>query len=347
MHVIKHIPEDFIVSEIPLPDLPTPGDYAIFEMKKREHTTPDAVRRLSEEMRLPLRNFGFAGNKDRNAITAQCISVFKGHKEMESIQIRGITLVFKGYSSKNIALGDLLGNAFIITVRCMDDDAIKRIRDFEKENKGKPILMPNYYGPQRFSSANHLIGREIVRKDFKAAIDLVLAHDHEHSRFLEGYLKENPNNAIGALRLLPQSTLRMYIHAYQSYLFNVMLKRVIDETKNNKLQESPILPLIGFGTETDEYNESVQEIINTALKGEKITQRDFISRQMPELSSEGDSREAFFTAPDFNIQEEGDDEYFKGMKKMKVSFTLQKSCYATTLLSYALDGCSDILNHRV
>ena len=154
-------------------------------------------------------------------------------------------------------------------------------------------------------------------------------------------LKENPNNTISALRLLPASTLRMYVHAYQSSLFNTLLHHLLAQNPAPLLPTIPLLPIIGFGTEIGELESHTQEAANELLQQEGVSPRDFINRQMPELSSEGGMRAAFFTAPDFRITGIGEDECFAGREKATVEFTLKKSCYATVLLSYLLEGFPD------
>ncbi len=346
MYVIKHLPEDFVVVEKSNISLFEKGDYAIFSMKKRNYNTLDALRRISEEVLKPLKDFGFAGNKDRKAVSTQHISLFKGTPALSDIHLLDIDLDFKGYSAKKIALGDLSGNEFSLLIRNLDDFEIAKLKDFEGKNRKEPILIPNYFGPQRFSWANHLIGRELVKKNFSLALELLLSHDREHSSLLSTHHSQNPSDAIGSLRLLPQRTLTMHLHAYQSSLFNTLLFETVSHLPPLAGKDLK-LPLIGFGTEDEELPPEISDLMNTLLSKEKLSFRDFINRQMPELSSEGSLRNGYFIAPNFSISEEGEDEHFIGKKKMKIIFTLGKSCYATVLLSFILDGCANILHDRL
>ncbi len=340
MHVIKHTPEDFIVNEVSTVPLAEQGDYAIFEMRKRNYGTPEAVQRLSEVLHRQVKDFGYAGNKDRKAVTTQLISLFKGSRKDVDIELLDLELNFKGFSHKKIALGDLEGNSFKITVRSLEEADVAKVKEFA----AALIPVPNYFGQQRFSSANHLIGRELVKKKFGHAIELVKEHDKAHQNSIAAFLRSNPQNAIAALRLVPGHAMRMYIHAYQSFLFNCMLKEAMQK---NILTHTSSLPLIGFGLELDKHPSSLRSIVETIMKKEGISPRDFINRQMPELSSEGGMREAFFVPKEFAVISEGEDEAFLGKKKLAISFELKKSCYATTLLSFVFDGCSDLLNNLV
>ncbi len=352
MYILKHFPEDFIVVEKPLIRFEGQDGYAIFEMGKRNYTTLDAIKRIALQAKISPKDLGFAGNKDRKAITTQYISVFRGSQALQDLSLADINLAFRGYSKKKIALGDLEGNAFSITIRSLGNEEVEKIRDFEKKNNESPKLIPNYFGPQRFSSANHAIGCALVKKDYAKAIELICKNDDEHGPGVREFIEANSRNFIGAIRLVPQTTLRMYVHAYQSLLFNKMLFGIAknpNEISPHK-EENPdefILPLIGFGTEAENYGPLIGKLIGKTLHDEKITARDFINRQMPELSSEGGSRQSFYSAQNFRIIEEGGDECFSGKIKVKIEFFLKKSCYATVLVSHILEGIADFTGNMV
>ena len=69
MYKIKQLPEDFIVKEISHVNPQLNGQYAYFILKKTNLTTIDALQILSNKFKIPLKNFGFAGNKDKKAVT--------------------------------------------------------------------------------------------------------------------------------------------------------------------------------------------------------------------------------------------------------------------------------------
>ncbi|MFH0701777.1 MAG: tRNA pseudouridine(13) synthase TruD, partial [Candidatus Woesearchaeota archaeon] len=75
MYLLKQIPEDFVVKEISNVAVSNSGKYIYFKLSKREENTLDAIKKLSQALHLPEKNFGVAGNKDRNAITEQICSV--------------------------------------------------------------------------------------------------------------------------------------------------------------------------------------------------------------------------------------------------------------------------------
>ena len=74
--------------------------------------------------------------------------------------------------------------------------------------------------------------------------------------------------------------------------------------------------------------------IITLSKKENISFRDFIIRQIPELSCEGDERAAFIKINDFKTIKKEKDELNENKEKIVVGFYLPKGCYATVLVDY-------------
>ena len=78
----------------------------------------------------------------------------------------------------------------------------------------------------------------------------------------------------------------------------------------------------------------LKNIMKNILEEEKLNPREFITSQMPELTSEGGFRDLFFELKDLNISEIDNDELNQNKKKIKINFTLPKSCYATVALEF-------------
>lgn len=326
MYKIKQFPSDFIVKEISSINLEN-GQYSYYILKKTNYTTIDALKVLSEKFKIQLKNFGFAGNKDKHAVTEQKISIFRGSRNFENYEIKDVGLKYLGNGKNPISLGDLEGNEFIITIRNLGNKNIEKIKNLES----KKLKIPNLYGPQRFGRNNHLAGKAIVKKDFKKAIRLILENKGNNEKIIRSYLNENKNNYIGALRLISLRTRKLFVHSYQSFLFNKIVEEFL---KNNKLKNIKI-PIIGFEFELNKIkNKILKNIFKKTIDEEKINQRDFIINQMPELTSEGGFRNLFFEMK-FRILEIGKDELNEKKQKIKITFKLPKSCYATVALEYA------------
>ncbi|NJE48892.1 tRNA pseudouridine(13) synthase TruD [Thermococcus sp. 9N3] len=256
---IKALPEDFVVIEEPLPQIFEGRKHAIFLLKKRNWDTMAVIKEIAKRAGISHREIGFAGTKDRHAITYQYISVPAEAKEkVESVQIRDVELRFVS-CGRFIKLGHLLGNRFRIIVRDVDEDAFERAKEIIRELREKGGF-PNYFGYQRFGErrvVNHLIGKLLLQGEFEEAARLFLGYadgsmegDEARKNFWETgdvdrALKEFPRflryerillytyKKTGswkkAFLSLPLPIMRIFIHSYQSYLFNLYLSRRIEE----------------------------------------------------------------------------------------------------------------------
>jgi tRNA pseudouridine13 synthase len=318
MFRIKSKPRDFIVREIPDLAIKDEGKYTICLLKKRNYTTLRAMEQISRVFDIPLKNIGYAGTKDKKAVTYQFVSIKNCSLDrILNLRLKDIDLQFIGYSDSPLSLGDLKGNEFVITIRDLGEMEIERI--LSKEKKGK-IMMPNYFGEQRFSRNNKDIGKHLLKSEFKQAVELILGSGSDYKRKIEEFLEKNLNNYAAALRLVPMKLLKLYVHAYQSYIWNKTLKDYLGKSREN-LE----IPIIGFGTEIEDSQ--IKAITRKIMDEENITYRDFVSRKIPEISSEGDLRKAFVRIKDIRILE-------KKKNLIRINFKLDKGCYATEAVKF-------------
>ncbi len=324
MYIIKQLPEDFVVKEIASLKIKDSGTYSYFILKKRDYTTYKALKIISDKLRKPIKHFGFAGNKDKIAVTQQLISI--KNTNINNFKFKGIELKYLGKNNNPVSLGDLEGNEFIISIRNLNQNEIEKV---EKRIRHK-LSIPNYFGEQRFSKHNYLIGKAIIKRDLKKALDLILRHEGEIEKPVKEYIKKEKKDYVGALRKINKKLLRLYIHSYQSYLWNKTAEEYITLTKTKKNTK---IPIIGFGLEKIEDNK-LSTIITNIMKKEDITNRDFIISQVPELSSEGNDRDLFLGMSNIKIIKTDKDELNKNKQKMILSFSLKKGSYATEVIKY-------------
>ncbi|MFH0936471.1 MAG: tRNA pseudouridine(13) synthase TruD [Candidatus Woesearchaeota archaeon] len=266
MYKIKQIPEDFIVKEKIKLDFGK-GDYFYYLLKKKDWNTLDAIKAIANKLNILIKNIGFAGNKDKNAITEQVISTYK--TKINDIKLKDIELSYLGQGKERINLGDLSENEFVITVRNLDN-----------KRKLKIIKIKNYFDEQRFgiNKENAIIGKKLVKKEFKEACELLK-------------LDVKNNDYINALRKYNKKMLLFYIHSYQSYIWN----KVAEKSKDKKI------PIIGYLSEIKDKN------YIKILKEEGITSKDFLIRQFPEISVEGSERNTFVDINNFKYKYENDE----------------------------------------
>jgi tRNA(Glu) U13 pseudouridine synthase TruD len=290
MMIVKQTPEDFKVEEVLELKL-EPGPLFYYKMTKKNWNTLDLIREIAKRLNIRQKDIGFAGLKDRNAITSQFISL---RKKIE-FGIKDVNFEYIGTGKKDIYLGMLIGNKFNIT-----------IRDLEKEIE--PITqMVNLFGEQRFSKNNVKIGKLLITKKFKEVCE-------------ELDLQVQENDFVGAFRRYGIHTLRIYVRAYQSYLWN----------KLALTSEKEELEVIGYLTEGKDYN--------NILKEEGVTQKDFLIRSFPEISAEGTTRIRVVKIKDFKKIVFEEDELNVGKKKQIISFSLPKGSYATVALQNFING---------
>jgi len=317
MITLKRVPEDFVVEEISTIEPQKSGNYTLFELKKKYYTTLAALKKIASKLHIPLKDIGFAGNKDKQAITSQICSI-KGvsKKRIEALELDNITISVLGFSDEPVNLGDLKGNKFTLI-----------IRDHKEKLQPTKLIFANYFDEQRFSSHNVEIGRLLLQRDFKAAVDML----HQSSQDLaQDQLPLNQLQKLGARQL------RFYIHAYQSLLFNELLAEYVKEhfSEYKKIEYSQgtlllpkltslpelNLPLIGFSTTTDQK-------ISKLLKRDGLTVRSFIFKEIPLLSSEGTIRKGFVQTKIEIIDQ----------NPLTVSFSLPPGSYATMAMKAWLE----------
>lgn len=289
---LKHIPGDFIVEEKTSIKKKKQGKFTYFWLKKKNYDTIKALQALARALHLPLKKLGFAGNKDKKAVTTQLCSIPSSFEsKLITLKLRDIEIKLYGQGDEPIALGDLEGNHFKIT-----------IRNVTRSPKPKSEFI-NYFGEQRFSKNNEIIGKLLVQKQFEKAVKLM-----EHPEVIQ-YLEEHPKNFIGALRKIPKKVLRIYVHSYQSKLWNKRVDKCTTKT----------FPLIGFDTNIEGPN---KKLIEETMKKEKLTRRDFIFPQIKELTSPGTERRVKVQIKNLKIGK-----LHKG--KIIIEFFLTKGAYAT------------------
>ncbi|KAL3381700.1 hypothetical protein AABB24_001690 [Solanum stoloniferum] len=201
-----------------------------------------------------LRSFGFAGTKDKRAVSTQRVTVFKQQaSKLAALNKRliGIKVGDFCHVKEGLLLGQLYGNRFTITLRGVSAES----EDIIKASAvalGKHGFI-NYFGLQRFGSSSvptHLIGAALLRGEWKAAVSLILdpregeknaistvREYYKESGDIDGTLrqlprylvaekailqclKRSPGNYLQALKAIPRTLRMMYVHSYQSYLWN-------------------------------------------------------------------------------------------------------------------------------
>ena len=356
--IVEEITEDGRVLEVDknlIESNSQAGEFIHFTLQKNNWDTLRAMKEISKRLGVSRNRLSFAGTKDKRAVTTQRASAWNVKEEdLKNVSIKDIQIREFSYSNDKIDLGDLQGNRFAITIRelDLDGDSIKDRIDLIKDELKSGF--PNFFGVQRFGTTRpitHLVGKEILGGNPKEAVMLYLTKTYpdepgetrEAREFLSetedfkeslkkfprnlgyelsmlNYLIQNPDDFPGALKSLPKKLGMMFVHAYQSYIFNLALSRYIAGGFDIER-----LPLAGHETELDEITEEI-------LSAEKISREDFRIKGMREFSSKGMYRECFIPFDNFRILSIEEDDLNEGSRKATIVFSLGKGSYATTLL---------------
>ena len=252
------------------------GKHQIVKIKAKNWDTHVLVKELSRRLNIGQKSIGFAGTKDKRAITIQHFSVKTSMEKLSSVDLENIELEFLHSSVKPIRLGNLVGNKF--KIRVTNSSNRNHINDIFSELDG---FFPNYFGVQRFGAVRpitHIVGEKIVQGNYEGAVldyltlgspnyaghegreYLLETKDFTKSlekfpphmlfeRQLLGHLSRNKGDYTGAILQLPESLSKMLVHGYQSLIFNKVLDMRIKEGMDACLPQigDYIMPADGYG----------------------------------------------------------------------------------------------------
>ncbi|PIK15228.1 tRNA pseudouridine(13) synthase TruD [Halobacteriovorax sp. JY17] len=319
--VIKEECEHFLVDEIPLYEPEGLGQHIYLLIRKTNLNTTDIVKSLCELFKITDKDIGYAGLKDKRAITTQWFSLSLGAtadiaevcKKISS-SLENVEILKSSKHLNKLKTGHLIANRFTVTISNTTKDSFQnaeKILELINQNG-----LPNFYGEQRFGSKgdNADIGREVLTGKKK-----VKKH----------WLK------------------KMYISAYQSELFNSWLTSRISDNLFNELIPGDLLQKseggrsFPFDTNKDHLQEFKRgEISYTGpIFGSKVTgptlqaaereelifSKDEVTLEdLKKMKVQGTRRSAKVFPQSIEIEKED--------QNIILSFTLPAGSYATILL---------------
>jgi len=371
--------EDFYVEEIPLSiEKNENGKNLFIKVELKNWETNRFIKILAKNLGISKKRIRFAGTKDKRSISIQYFCILNYEDDI-NLNLKDVRVLEVFRSNNELNIGDLFGNKFVVYL----SDAIcdERVSKIEDELNG---FFPNFFGVQRFGATRpitHLVGKFILQRNFEEAVRYYIGYPSHfekdegreiffntldpretikhisniasYERAMLNYLINNPGDYIGALRVLPKNLLMLFIHAYQSYLFNKMVSERIRLNihlsigdivmKTNSLglpvqqyvkvndfnihkieklieQKRAYISTILFGYDS-QFTEGIQgEIERNIIQEEGIDRKMFKIKEIPEISSKGRRRNVF--SPIINYSRS--DCLFK--------FTLHRGSYATSLM---------------
>ncbi|HJK94465.1 MAG TPA: tRNA pseudouridine(13) synthase TruD [Polyangiaceae bacterium LLY-WYZ-15_(1-7)] len=145
----KVAPEDFRVDEIAAFDPDGAGEHCHVRLRKRDLTTKRAVELLCRALGADPRQAGWAGMKDRHAVTTQWVSVFGvSPEDARGAEVEGLEVLEAHAHGRKRKPGQLRGNRFELVVRDVPEDALPALREALETLVARGA--PNAFGAQRF-----------------------------------------------------------------------------------------------------------------------------------------------------------------------------------------------------
>jgi tRNA pseudouridine13 synthase len=255
--VIKAIPADFMVDEIPQYEFSGDGTHVYALIQKKSMTTQDVMALAAKTLGVRRMDIGYAGRKDARAITRQWISIEHIDPErLSELESPNLKVLKVTRHTNKLKVGHLKGNRFTIRLRKLygpADEALPAAEKIMKILSAKGV--PNFFGPQRFGyrGDSHLLGYTVVKNNPAEFFDILLGRPQlapddeflharelyhkglyeeafyewhsafgEHRKALKTLMRLN-GNVNKAFRQFDRRMKALFVSAWQSDLFNRVL----------------------------------------------------------------------------------------------------------------------------
>lgn len=301
----------------------------------------------------------YAGLKDAEAFTCQFITVKcrPGRKFKDRYLFWGgaVRLFYFGKDVIMLRRGELEGNVFEVLVEGFTEELCEAFSKGPKEViQGKPF--PNYFGYQRFGTrrpVTHIIGKHVLLGNYEEAVNWLLGHPFpaESSRSREARALYDSGRLREALEVLPKSLvperrvlqrlidgasyegalrsvgiwlIRLYIEAYQSYLFNVALSDALRElgSVESLMSKCDVFPIPHPDVRKDKCSKYVVRVLAREGIGADVPGKKLMVRGV---------RETYFNVLGLKT-------FRAGADLLNLRFSLRPSVYATVMLREMLRG---------
>ncbi len=375
---IKVKPDDFFVEEIPLYPAAGAGQHLFITIEKRGVSTYAAMRQIAQALAINSRDIGSAGLKDAHAVTRQTLSLDLVTPEAAlALQLPNIKILSAVRHNNKLKTGHLAGNRFVIRVREVEPAATAIAQKIIDRLVTSGV--PNFFGEQRFGNRGNTdrLGEALVRNDAARFVDEYLGcpqpHEQRHIQHARHLIDEQqwaealavwppelPEEKLAVAAILkaggkPEAALRsvnikmksLFVSAFQSKLFNILLTERLDslgrlqngdvayihskgaafvvedaaaeQPRADSFEISPSGPLFGLKTLLAEATPGERE--RALLAEHHLTAEDF---KVAGLKIRGARRPYRFELKQPNIWwDDG----------LMVSFELPPGAYATTVLA--------------
>jgi len=293
------------------------------------------------------------------------------------------SLSFIGLMDRPMGPDLIKGNKFHIVVRNLTEHELKSaLGEIECVKRDG---YPNYFDDQRFGSFDGrqgFVAEKIIKKHYNGALKIYFSRIHpedskeekEHRKFIYenwgnwqacitramsrfekeafSYLEKHPKGFVPILQRISHEEMVLFFSAYQSHLWNEVLRKIIRSISANSLKISRgIAGDYLFYTRLDDKNKGYLSMLVIPMPASNIRMPDtFTETLYSEVLKENDItspmfnirkiRQAFFKGIERNalvIPEElffdySEDEIYQGKKKLVLDFFLPRGCFGTIFI---------------
>ncbi|MBX3473546.1 MAG: tRNA pseudouridine(13) synthase TruD [Planctomycetes bacterium] len=376
---LKQQTQDFVVEEISSFAPDPAGRFFVYELEKQSLSTFEALALIARKAGLRPSDLSASGLKDKHGATRQ---LFSSPRALSApVDDDRLRLRFVGKSTAPLTASSIEGNRFRIVLRDLSQqeaDAIpanaQSIRDFG---------IPNYYDNQRFGGNAHgqgFIAKALAQGCYEEAMRLHLAVPHRkqsmrdktnrrlakelwgkwaelHERMtrsperaLVEFLRDHPGQFAAAFDRITPQLRTMFVAAYQSLLFNLVLARLIRSEIpaladiHNRGGDIPMyfsltsvqlarwrdleVPLPGGSTRLEDFPEAGPHL-QAVLTEEGITLEQLRLPGLDRTRFKAASRRALMFPADLAVGAVQPDDLNEGSSKVETTFTLPRGSFAT------------------
>lgn len=379
---LKSLPEDFQVEEVT--DLTSSsGPFALYRLSKEHIGTLEAVQAIAEAWNVEEQQIGFGGLKDKHAKTTQFVTIRNG--PAGDLLQRSFNLQYLGQAPRAFSSQDIRCNRFQITLRGVDP--AHRPAVIAAMERCRETGVPNYFDDQRFGSlgqSGQFCAEPWCRGDYERALWLAVADFNEHDRPREreqkAILKEhwgdwallshkldrshrrqiaevllrNPKDFRVALTVIRHDLRSLYLAAFQSYLWNELLAKLIESMSPTsdvfkmegaagnlvfpKSAESTVwaqlmdykIPLPS--ARVLEWKSPIDQLLQEILKPMSLTAKQLRVKYPRDTFFSKGERSALMQLQKF--QWEWSSDPTSSLSNLQLRFELERGCYATILVRW-------------
>ncbi len=316
--VLKSVPEDFVVEEIPDGPVSGAGEHLYVWLEKRDLAAHLLLQRLQRALNLDAREIGTAGMKDARAVTRQHVSLpARVEGRIAQIEDDNIRVLRVERHDAKLKTGHAQGNIFRVRVRGVPAGDVERARSIIERLAVTGV--PNYFGAQRFGrdGSTLALGRRLFAGE-KADASAML------TRLALSAVQSSLFNACLTARIVDgmfERVLRGDVIADRKLgIVSVAIDAEAEEVRSRAGRVATLGPM--FGPKMREARHEVAEREAAVLTASGLTRASF----MPHRHLVPGTRRPYriwLDTPSFETVDDG----------FVVGFTLPAGAYATVVLN--------------